>query len=393
MKAFFNDGKTSKRRDCEIEFHADKLKIRYIDEQQSPLTTLWEISQISRLEVRTSSTNLKYGEYPQEVLELSSQKDLDYIIGKYPDASFHKSTYNTFTTFGWKGLMALVFTLVALSMIFFFYGAPMLAEVFARTIPEEYETYIGRNVQQAYLQYLEVDSSRSQLVQDFYELLDYESNYNVQIVVVESDIANAFALPGGFIVVYSGILEIIEKEDELAALLAHEVSHINGRHSLRMLSRNLSTYLLISILTGDVGGFSSVIIENSHLINNLSFSRTLEKEADISGMRLMIEANIDPQGMVDLFKRFTHLQDSISDSLAERIDVDTTSSFITDDSAKTFSQVLWEKAEPVFSTHPAPKNRIEYLEREMLDSSITNFNGKPSLKGLFESIKSKTDRL
>ena len=127
--------------------------------------------------------------------------------------------------------------------------------------------------------------------------------------------------------IYSGILEMIEEEDELAALLAHEVSHINGRHSLRTISRDLSTYLLLSILTGDVGGFSSVIIENSNLISSLSFSRSLEKEADLDGIKLMINADINPQGMVELFKRFENLGDSMANNIREKIVVDSTSAF------------------------------------------------------------------
>ena len=101
------------------------------------------------------------GEYPQEVLRLASQNDFDYLISQYPEAKFHKSTYNTFVSYGWTGLVALIFTGIVFILLFFFYGAPALAEAFARTIPQEYETYIGNNVQETYLRYLEVDSLTS----------------------------------------------------------------------------------------------------------------------------------------------------------------------------------------------------------------------------------------
>jgi len=393
LDAFFNDGKTSKRRNCKIEFHLGKLKISYVNDKQVAQTAEWEISKINKIDVRTSSTTLKYGEFPQEVLKLANQNDLNYLISRYPEAGFHKSTYNTFVSYGWTGLIVLIFIGILFGLVFFFYGAPALAEAFARTIPEEYETYIGRNIQETYLQYLEVDTSRSRMVQRFHDELEYESRYDIHIVVVESDIANAFALPGGFIVVYSGILEMIEKEDELAALLAHEVSHVNGRHSLRTISRNLSTYLLLSILTGDVGGFSSVIIENSNLISSLSFSRNLEKEADIDGINLMINADINPQGMVDLFKRFEYLGNSIANNIRKKPDIDSTGSFVKNDSSQTWRKVARKKTEQLLSTHPFPSNRIEYLESALLDLSIRDFQNKGSLEYLFDDIKNETDSL
>ena len=152
----------------------------------------------------------------------------------------------------------------------------------------------------------------------------------------------------------SGILEIMEEEEELAALLAHEVSHINGRHSLRTISRNLSNYLLVSILTGDVGGFSSIIIENSDLISSLSFSRSLEKEADLEGINLMVKADIDPRGMVDLFERFEYLGDSIADHISKQSKVDSTGLLAKIDSSQTWKRAALKKTEQLLSTHPSP---------------------------------------
>lgn len=387
MKAFFIDGKTSKRRSCDLVFDTGNIEINYLGDDENQQQAIWDIDRIRKIDVRTSSNALKYGDFPHEALELASGRDFDLIIERYPEASFHQSTYNKFAALGWKGLVFAVAAVVAVSLLFFFYGAPALAEGFARTIPEEYETYIGENLQETYLQYQEIDTIKSEQIQRFFKELHYQSEYDISIVVVDSDIVNAFALPGGFIVVYSGILDIMEDDGELAALLAHEVSHINGRHSLRTMSRNLSTYLLLSILTGDVGGFSSVLIENSSLISSLSFSRNLEKDADLDGLKLMTNARIDPIGMVELFRRFEDVEDLFKDDLKEQLVPDSTSLNVDQDTTETWKSVAWQKTAELLSTHPSPNNRIEYLEEKIQKVDRKGFMNSDSLDELFHKIR------
>lgn len=383
FKAYFNDGKTSARRECEVKLLPGSLGIQFNNGEESAQVSNWNIDAINKLDVRTSSTVLKYGEFPQEVLEFEDQRALDEIISRYPYASFHQSNYNKFVSLGKKGILFSMLGVLIFGALFFVYGAPALSDAFARAIPEEYETYIGENVQQTYLQYLEVDSVRSQTMQQFYDELQYTSNYDIQVVVVESDMVNAFALPGGFIVVFSGILDIIDDEQELAGLLAHEASHINGRHSLRMMARSLSFYLLLSIVSGDFGGFSSVIIENSSMVGNLSFSRGIEKEADLEGVKLMNTSKLDPQGMIDLFEKFGNLRDSKDQEVTNRSDMDTS---LTQDSTSTWRKFSWNKVEQLLSTHPFPENRIEYLDAAIgKDSNEPKINIR--LKELFDEIK------
>ena len=388
MKAHFIDGKTSKRRDCDLIFLQDSITITYVDDNAIKTVSSWQISEILNIDILTSSRTLKHGDFPHEVLEFESLEDFNYIIQQYPDAIFHQSTYNKFTAFGWKGIVSAIVGIALVSLLFFFYGAPMLADVFARSIPREYETWIGENFQQTYLQYLTVDEDKSNQIQRFYDHLEYQSEYDVSVVVVESDMVNAFALPGGFIVVFSGILDIMEDENELAALLAHEASHINGRHSLRIISRDLAMYVLLASLTGDVGGFSSVLIENSNLISSLSFSREFEKEADLEGLNLMIEAEIDPNGMLRLFEKFELAADSDEDAGTRNLTVDSALVDISVDSGSSWNDFPWEKVTELLSTHPAPKNRIKYLKEEIanLDNGV-QFGTNDSLNYYFKQLK------
>ncbi|MFT4696721.1 MAG: Zn-dependent protease with chaperone function [Urechidicola sp.] len=389
VKAYFIDGKTSKRRECELTFLQDCTSISYVDDNLNKKTSIWKIEGILKLDVRTTSRTLKYGDFPHEVLEFHNDESFDTFIQRYPEALFHQSTYNKFTTFGWKGIVVAAVSVVVVSALFFLYGTPFLAEGIAKSIPKEYETSIGENFQQTYLQLLTVDSTKTVYMQSFYNDLGYKSEYDVSVVVVESDIVNAFALPGGFIVVYSGILDLIESEEELAALLAHEASHINGRHSLRLMSRELAMYLLLASLTGDVGGFSAVLIENSNMISSLSFSREFEKEADLKGFDLMVESQLNPKGMVGLFEKLGSLTDSIENKIVKKLNLDSTLVNTSLDSTNLWKDIPWKKASEILSTHPAPKNRINYLKDEILKvNSSTQFFVSDTLRHYFRELKS-----
>lgn len=388
VKAYFIDGNTSKRRECEIICYQESITISYVDDESIARKSQWYISAIHKIGVRTSQKALKHGEFPHEALEFLSIEDFDFFIAQYPEASFHKSSYNKFTSFGWKGIVGAMVGVVFISLIFFIYGAPMLADTFARNIPNEYETYIGRNFQKTYLQYLTVDTTKSNQIQQFYNHLGFESEYDISVVVVESNMVNAFALPGGFIVVYSGILNMIEDENELAGLLAHETSHINGRHSLRIISKDLATYLLLASLTGDMGGFSSVLIENSNMISSLSFSRKFEKEADLTGLDLMLQSNLNPTGMVELFKKFEASNDSIRNIIANKLTRDTSFVDLSVDSASAWNEIPWGKITEMLSTHPAPKNRMEYLINKISSTTHSNsFATNDSLHYYFNALK------
>lgn len=388
MKAYFIDGNTSKRRACDITFHNESISISYSDDLSNKLKSTWDILGILKLDIRTTSRSLKYGDFPHETLEFYSDEDFNTFILNYPNALFHKSAYNKFTTFGWKGIVSALAGVFIFSLLFFFYGAPFIADTFARNIPNEYETFIGNNFQQTYLKFQTLDSVKSDQIQQFYDHMEFESEYDISVVVVDSDIVNAFALPGGFILVYTGILDMIEDEDELAGLLAHEASHINGRHSLRIISKDLSMYLLLASLTGDVGGFSSVLIENSNMISNLSFSRRFEKEADLEGVNLLVESKIDPVGMVNLFQKFETLNNPTKNEDLNTASLDSTNVNSSSNSPNSWGEFYSGKVNELLSTHPKPKNRIEYIEHKIssFDKRL-NFPKKDSLKYYFTQLK------
>ena len=116
---------------------------------------------------------------------------------------------------------------------------------------------------------------------------------------------NAFALPGGYIYVYSGLLLITEDEAELAGVLAHEIGHIVGRHGANRLVTQLGMNALKAMAFGEdphrIGQIASQL-------GSARFSRDDEREADTFGVRYAIEAGYDPRGLLRFFEKLKKLE-------------------------------------------------------------------------------------
>src|SRR5688572_15777239 len=107
-------------------------------------------------------------------------------------------------------------------------------------------------------------------------------------------------MPGGVVVVHTGLIAATRRPEELAGVLAHEVQHVELRHSLRGLIKDLGLRGLWSYATGDLGG--TVAGQAALELTSLRFSRDDEREADGHGLDAMIAAGIDPAGMPDFFR-------------------------------------------------------------------------------------------
>lgn len=126
------------------------------------------------------------------------------------------------------------------------------------------------------------------------------SRYDYQWYVQKDDTVNAFALPGGIIVVNSALLLNTDSAEELAGVLAHEVQHVEGRHSLKSMLNSLGFATVLLVVLGDVSASTAVIV---HQIGNLYFSRDVEEEADEQGFHALVNAGITPAGMISFFQK------------------------------------------------------------------------------------------
>lgn len=159
------------------------------------------------------------------------------------------------------------------------------------------------------------------------------------IKVIDSEEVNAFALPGGFFFVNSGLILRADTEAELAGVMAHEIAHVAARHGTRQASRgqfiNLATIPLIFM--GGWGGYgarqaASVLIP----IGFLSFSRGFEEEADLLGLQYLYKTGYDPVAFVDFFEKLQSMEKKKPGTMAK-----------------------------VFSTHPLTGDRIKNAQQNI----------------------------
>jgi predicted Zn-dependent protease len=148
-----------------------------------------------------------------------------------------------------------------------------------------------------------INKEKSEAVKEFARNIEFNNTKELNFTVINSKIINAFALPDGNIFIFTGLIDKLENYEELAALMGHEVSHVNNRHSIKMLCRNLAGYIFISAIFTDVNGIVSVIADNAHNLQNLSYSRKFENEADKHGTIILMQNKINPFGMISLFTR------------------------------------------------------------------------------------------
>lgn len=132
---------------------------------------------------------------------------------------------------------------------------------------------------------------------------------NWEVRVFKDDSANAFALPGGYIGVNSGLLDVTENQDQLAAVIGHEVAHVLADHANERVSTQAATQTGLSILQSAAGLQGATGEQLMGLLGAgakygviLPFSRTQESEADKLGLDLMAEAGFDPRASIALWQ-------------------------------------------------------------------------------------------
>lgn len=185
--------------------------------------------------------------------------------------------------------------------------------------------------------------------------------YQFQFFVVNEGVPNAFAIPGGYIFVYRGLIEMMSNEGELASILAHELSHIQARHIHRRLEEaklvNLASIagVVAAVLLGVAGGgkasqavaMGSIAGAGSY---QLQFSRENEREADQMGLRVLTSAGYSPQDMVSIMQRMNQDKWRASSKLPSYL-----------------------------STHPALGERVIYLQDQVVRES-SKAAGRPATR-------------
>jgi beta-barrel assembly-enhancing protease len=130
--------------------------------------------------------------------------------------------------------------------------------------------------------------------------LTQASKYQYRWFVSEDRAVNAYALPGGIVVVNAGLIETASSADELAGVLAHEIQHVEHRHTLQQMIHTAGWAAVLAVVLGDAGAVTAVVV---HQLGDLRNSRKLERQADLEGMKALARAGIPLDGMASLFRK------------------------------------------------------------------------------------------
>lgn len=344
------DGLSSAFLEVSVNFNDSMSKICFQTENGDLF--FWDISEI------------QFNKY-SHLLEIRNKNNLDAIL-KIDNENFTRKFFQVMKknkgldihtrllNAGLSNISIIAICLIASFSLIYFFILPPIAEKSASLLPESFDNYIGDLVMENIIDENKIDKEKTKNIQKFAKEIDLGNTKPLGFTVIKSNEVNAFALPNGQIIIYTAILDKMQNYDQLVALLGHEVSHINNRHSIKILCKNLAGYMMISLLFSDVNGIMSLLAENAQQLHSLSYSREFEEEADKHGLKILINNNTNPYGMIKLFEK------------------------------------LEEESEfyipKIISTHPLTNNRKKDIQKLIQETDyIVKSNNK--LASIFEALK------
>ena len=168
----------------------------------------------------------------------------------------------------------------------------------------------------------------------------------IKVHLLEKDDINAFALPNGHLIVYTGLILNSENQEELSGVICHEIAHIQLNHVMKKLVKEVGLSVLISMTTGNGG--SETIKQTAKILSSSAFDRSLEKEADIKAVDYLVKAKINPEPFANFLYKLSKKEN------------------------ETTKYLTW------ISTHPESKERAEYIieysrdKKAKYESILTN---------------------
>lgn len=203
---------------------------------------------------------------------------------------------------------AVVGSVIAAVALFLWFGSDLLVELAVSRIPVEWEQKLGEAAYRDFLsqQIIVKEGQAVAAVNEITRRLTEriaDDPYQFEVTVVKSDVVNAFALPGGYVVVFTGLLKSAESGEEVAGVLSHELNHVLERHGMERIVKQLGLVAILSIVLGDQQGLMGLTKQIGVELLTLKFGREQETEADVTGIRLLYRAKVDPNGMIRFFER------------------------------------------------------------------------------------------
>ncbi len=208
--------------------------------------------------------------------------------------------------------LAGVIVIIALLALGYFFGLPYVARGLAERMPMETEQAIGQKAlawfdDEGWLQPSRLDlDKRQQILRAFHQLhegLRLEDYYRLEMRSGMIFGANAFALPGGIIVLTDELVAIAESTDEIAAILAHEIGHVELRHSMRSVLQKSIVAAAVTAVTADAASIGAAVAGLPVILAQTKYSRDFETAADSFAFALLKDKGRSPEAFATILTR------------------------------------------------------------------------------------------
>ncbi|OAM52787.1 hypothetical protein A7981_04915 [Methylovorus sp. MM2] len=248
-------------------------------------------------------------------LESDDINGFDAVYTRGVQSTFRRLLHYFENHLGWVAA-ALLLT-IACGWGFIKYGVPVIAEYVAYATPIETERKMGEQVlagmdhQYGYFKPSELKPERIAAIKEaVHHLCDKQReacpDYRLEVRNGGVIGANAFALPGGIIVLTDALVDMAKSDDEIVSVLAHEIGHVKRRHAFRQTLQGALAGLILVAVTGDFDSFASGL---PAILLQLSYSRDMEREADYYALESMHSACIQPHVFIDILQRLSAQSD------------------------------------------------------------------------------------
>lgn len=313
-QAQFFDGLTAGRHDVQVALTGDRMALEITGDTlpaplRWPLMDLRALADTARKDRLTLTRKAESDdEAPRDParLVLQDAELIDWLRRTRPGlfkADLHPGT--------WKKLLTYAGGAVVASALMLFVILPAMADTLARIIPVEREVAFGKIVTAqmervlggSKLGGLRCDDLAGQaaLQKMLAQLTDgQEMQYDIQLQVFDHEMVNAFAAPGGQVVIIDGLLQQAGGPDEVAGVLAHEIAHVESRDATRHALRTAGSAGLLSMILGDFTGGAAIALVGEHLMT-AAYTREAEGAADLFALQMLDDAGISAEAFARFF--------------------------------------------------------------------------------------------
>jgi predicted Zn-dependent protease len=203
--------------------------------------------------------------------------------------------------YGIAGLIGIgVLILLLLVYAVWQWGLPLLGQSLSWRVPVQWEQELGKTVVEQYRSRAVPCPEMQKATETIVRKLAPSSEYEFDVQVVDDPMVNALAAPGGYLVVFRGLVERTSSPEELAVVLAHEITHVVNRHTTGAIFRSAALWAILAVVTGDPTGLATQVAGS---LGQLHFQRQQEEDADEGARELLTRARIRPQAMAAVFRK------------------------------------------------------------------------------------------